>query len=172
MELYRGNHTPNPNSSLWAAKYAYEYQSGQLTVVRHIREDSVTVYTNEYDRQGRLCRIVDHSACAGRTTEKYDYDDAGRKKKTQYVDVANQRLDTLCGVQGTDTCYSAPGTAKLTTLYNDRDQPVELLFHGASDQLVSRVVFTYDAGGNLIEELQTRSPTPLRTFSATCHRNN
>jgi hypothetical protein len=155
--LSRQSHT-NFDSSRWAAKYKYEYQSGQLTAVRHIREDSVTVCSKEYDRQGRLSRIVDHSAGAGRTTEKYDYDDAGRKKRTQYVDVANQRPDTLWGVQGTDTCYSAPGTAKLTTLYNEQDQPVELLFHDASDQLISRVVFTYNAGGNLIEELQTRPP--------------
>jgi hypothetical protein len=41
---YHGNHTPNPDSSLWAAKYEYEYQSSLLTAVRHIREDSVTVH--------------------------------------------------------------------------------------------------------------------------------
>jgi hypothetical protein len=156
--LSRQSHT-NPDSSEWVIKYEYGYRSGQLTAVRQIREDSATVCTNEYDGRGRLCRIIDHSAGAGRTMEKYDYDEAGSKKKTQYVDLANQRPDTLhaWGVQGTDTCYSAPDTAKLTTLYNERDQPVELLFHDASDQLVSRVVFTYDAGGNLIEELQTRA---------------
>ena len=80
----------------------------------------------------------------------------GRKKKTKYVDIASQRPDTnySWGVEGTDTLYSAPGTVKLTTFYNDRDQPLELRFYDAADQVLNRIAFTYDADGNLIEEVQ------------------
>jgi hypothetical protein len=149
----------NPDSSQWSIEYQREYRSGHLTAVRHVGEDSITVRTDEYDGQGRLSRIVDHSAGAGRVRERYEYDDACLRKKTQYVNVAAQPPDMrhVWHVEGSDNSYSAPGTAKLTTLYNQRDQPVELLFHNASDQVVSRVIFTYDAGGNLIEELQTRA---------------
>jgi hypothetical protein len=149
----------NPDGSKWSIKYEHQYRSGHLTAVRHVREDSVTVCTDEYDGLGRLSRIVDHSAGAGRVRERYEYDDACLRKRTQFVDVATQPPDMLhlWHVEGTDGSYSAPETAKVTTLYSQHDRPIELLFHNASDQVVSRVMFTYDADGNLIEELQMRA---------------
>ena len=156
--LSRHSHT-NPDGSQWAVNYRYEQQPNQRLTVRHIREDGLIVCTSEYDKHGRLQRVISHAADADRTTEEYEYDAAGLKKKTQYVDIAGQVPDTghaWC-IEGSDNAYSAPGTAKLVTVHNDRDKPVELLFYDISDKLLNRVAFTYDADGNLIEELQTRA---------------
>lgn len=158
----------NPDGSRWTIEYEYQYNSGRLTTIRHIRENALAVNViHEYDDQGRLRRVSEHSPPGpGRTTEEYDYDLAGRKKKTQYMDIANQRPDThySYGVEGSDAHYSAPGTAKLITIYNERDQPLELLFYEASDRFLSRVAFAYDADGHLIEESQTRPPEAFATL--------
>lgn len=153
--LSRQSHR-NPDGSQWTVNYTYEYQLNQLSAVRLIREDGVVLSTSEYDNEGGLLRIISHDVDSDRTTEEYEYDAIGRKTKTKYVDIASQRPDTnySWGVEGTDTLYSAPGTAKLTTHYNDRDQPIELRFHDASDKVLNLVTFTYDTGGNLIEEVQ------------------
>jgi YD repeat-containing protein len=154
--LSRHSHT-NPDGSHWTVNYSYDYQSNHLVAVRQTREDGVAVCTSEYDKEGRLLRVISRDVDSDRTTEEYEYDHQGRKKKTQYVDIRTQQPDTNCfyGVEGTDTFYSASGTAELTTLYNDRDQPVELRFYDAADKVLNRIAFTYDGDGNLIEELQT-----------------
>ena len=138
--------------------YKYEHQPNQRLIVRQTSDEGLLICTSEYDKEGRLERVISHAADADRITEEYEYDAAGRKKKTHYVDIASQRTDTdySWGVEGSDNFYSAPGTAKLVTLHNDRDQPVELLFYDSSDKLLNRVALTYDANGNLIEELQTQ----------------
>jgi hypothetical protein len=110
----------------------------------------------------RWHRNHDGSECtvgADQTAENFEYDASGRKKKTVHVDVASQRPDTHYGwsVEGTDTSYSAPGAATITTFYNDRDQPSDLLFYSEAGELLSGVQFTYDLDGNLIEEAQKHS---------------
>jgi YD repeat-containing protein len=112
----------------------------------------------EYDTAGRLARIIARPKDSGeRIAESYEYDAAGRKKKVVYVELTTQHHDTSYGwgVEGTDSIYSAPGAATLTTLYTERDQPAELLFCDAAGHLLSRVEFRYDAAGNLVEEAQT-----------------
>lgn len=46
-------------------------------------------------------------------------------------------------------------------MYDDREQPAELLFYDARGRLLSRVEFVCDRDGNLIEEAQTRAPEML-----------
>jgi YD repeat-containing protein len=149
----------NPDGPEWTS--SYQYDAGRLTAVRTENGASlVSLNIYEYDALGRLVRVTARSANGGdRTAECYDYDPDGRKKKTFYVDVANQRPNTqyAWGAEGTDSCYSAPGAATLTTLYNEREQPTHLLFYDATDRLLSRVEFSYDADANLIEEAQTNT---------------
>jgi hypothetical protein len=100
---------------------------------------------------------------ADRIAESYEYDAAGHKTKTFYVDSAAQRPDTqyTWGVEGTDSSYSAPGAATLTTVYNEREQPTDLRFYDATGRLLSRVAFGYDRDGNLVEEAQTNTAETL-----------
>jgi len=112
----------------------------------------------EYDSAGRLVRVIARPKGGGdRIAESYEYDAAGRRKKTLYVDLAAQRPDTryVWGVEATDSSYSAPGATTLTTLYNEREQPTDLLFYDGAARLLSRVEFGYDREGNLVEEVQT-----------------
>lgn len=149
----------NPDASEWTATYEYN-EGGRPTIVRTENRvglvDHLQFY--DYDTAGRLVRIfVRPPGGEDRISESYEYDAAGRKKKTFYVDVATQRPDTqyAWGVEGTDSSYSAPGATTLTTLYNEREQPTDLLFYDGAGHLLSRVEFRYDRDGNLIEEAQT-----------------
>ena len=94
----------------------------------------------EYDSAGRLARLITRDGHGrDRIAERYEYDATGLKKKTLYVDLALQRPDTqyFWGVEGTDSSYSAPGAATLTTFHNTRDQPTELLFHDSAGRALS-----------------------------------
>jgi hypothetical protein len=118
----------------------------------------------DYDSAGRLVRVTARPKGGDdRVAESYEYDPAGRKKKVLYVDLAAQRPDThyAWGVEGTDSSYSAPGTATLTTLHNESDQPTDLLFYDGAGRLLSRVEFRYDRAGNLFEEAQTNAANTL-----------
>ena len=149
----------NPDGSESTSMFDWD-ASGRLVTVR--TENSarpVDIQRYEYDTTGRLVRIV-ATASNGleRIAESYDYDEAGRKKKTLYTDLTIQGSHThsSSGVEGSDLAYSAPpGTVTLTTLHNTLDQPTELLFHEMSGRALSRVAFVYDGAGHLLEEVQT-----------------
>jgi hypothetical protein len=118
----------------------------------------------EYDAAVRLVRVLaPPQGGDDRIAESYEYDAIGIKKKTLYIDMAAQRPDThyAWGVEGTDSAYSAPGAAKLTTLYNERDQPTDVLFYDKAGRQVSRVEFWYDEVGHLVEESQTNAEEAL-----------
>ena len=118
----------------------------------------------DYDTAGRLARVTARPMGGGdRIAEAYEYDSAGRKKKTLYVDLAAQRPNTqyAWGVEGTDSSYSAPGAATLTTLYNGHEQPTDLLFYDEAGRLLSRVEFRYDRDGNLVDHLLTVEPAAV-----------
>jgi len=148
----------NPDGSEWTSTYEYD-DAGRLTTLGVENAAGLAnVQFYEYDTAGRLVRIIARPRDGGdRIAESYEYDAAGRKKKVVYVELTSQQPDTWCGwgVEGTDSIYSAPGAATLTTLYNERDQPAELLFCDAAGRPLRRVEFRYDNAGNLIEEAQT-----------------
>ena len=148
----------NPDGSEWTSTFEYD-DLGRLTTLRMENAAGVAdVRFYEYDNAGRLARIIARPKDSGdRIAESYEYDAAGRKKKVVCVELTTQHPNTSYGwgVEGTDSIYSAPRAATLTTLYNERDQPAELLFCDAVGRLLSRVEFHYDDAGNLIEEAQT-----------------
>jgi YD repeat-containing protein len=154
----------NPDGSEWTSTYEYN----DLGLLTSVRTDNGTGPADlrfyDYDSAGRLVRIIAQPYGGGnRIHETYEYDDVGRRKKTLNIDVADQRPDTryIWGVEGTDTSYSAPGAAALTTLYNERGKPVKSLFYDQAGRLLSQVGFGYDLDGNLIEEAQMLSAETL-----------
>jgi YD repeat-containing protein len=66
----------------------------------------------------------------------------------------NNNLIFCSGVEGTDSSYSAPGTAKVVTRFDDHKRPAELLFLDSEEQPLSRVEFRYNEDGMLAEEAQ------------------
>jgi hypothetical protein len=115
----------------------------------------------EYDAMGRLDRHRSRDpAGKERIVETCTYDDAGHKTKTHFVDSAPPQPMSW-GIEGSKVFYSAPGAAKMTTVYNDAGRPAEVLFHDASGELISRIDFLYDEAGHLVEEIQTRAQFPF-----------
>lgn len=154
----------NHDGSEWTVTYDYD-AAGRLTAARTDNlAGSVGLTIYEYDAAGRLARVVARPEGGGdRVLETYEYDPGGRKKKTLHVDVASQRPDTqhIWLGEGSDRMYAAPGAADMTTVYNERGQPAELLFHDAAGRRLSRVAFLYDEAGRLIEEAQSDSVDTL-----------
>ena len=148
----------NHDGSEWTSQYEYDNEGRLATVRTEYAAGAVDVQRYEYDSAGRLIRIVAQGTDGSeRIAESYEYDATGRKEKTFYVDLAVQSSDTMYmwGVEGSDCGYSAPGAAALTTLHDIRDQPTEVLFHDKNGRMLSRVEFTYDGMGHLVEEAQT-----------------
>lgn len=154
----------SPDGSDWTTTFEYDHAGRLLTVRLENAAGLVGFQVYEYDTTGRLARLIARDKDGGeRVAETYAYDIAGRKKKTLYVDLATQRPNThtAWGVEGSDSAYSAPGAATLTTVYDEREQPTELLFHEVQGRLLSRVEFRYDEGGHLVEEAQSRAEETL-----------
>ena len=185
LALYR---LLNPDGSKWNTIYEYD-DTSRLRVRRSgdaAGNTNLLVY--EYDDSGRLSRIIERSEGGDdRTAETYDYSSSGRKTKTQYVELASQRPNThySFSVEATDTCYSAPGAVTLTTVYNERELPIEVVFCDVTGRRLSGVEFRYDTSGNLIEEAQTTAAealpeeimmslnkAQLETFRALVRRND
>jgi hypothetical protein len=154
----------NPDGSEWTTTYEHD-DAGRLTTARSENGNGlVDLQLYEYDTPGRLVRVFARSQGGeDRIVESYEYSDTGNKKKTLYVDVAAQRPGThyAWGVEGTDSAYSAPGAATLTTLYNERDQPTDVIFHDTAGRQVSRVEFRYDESGHMVQEAQTNADEAL-----------
>jgi len=153
-------HHRNHDGSEWQSEYVYDADE-RLIRVRSVApsgRDAFQLY--EYDSKGRLITVIARDEDGReRVDETYEYDDIGRKKKTNYVDVASQRANTSYswGVEGSDAFYSAAGAATLTTQYEQHARPTGLVFLDADGRVLSRVDFAYDEGGHLVTETQTTS---------------
>jgi YD repeat-containing protein len=154
----------NPDGSEWTVAYEYN-DAGRLVIARSENGTGlVDLQLYEYDTAGRLVRVLARIQSGDdRIAEEYEYYATGGKKKVLYVDQVAQRPGThyAWGVEGTDRAYSAPGAARLTTLYNECDQPTDLLFHDKTGRQLSRVEFRYDGDGHLVEEAQTNTEEVL-----------
>jgi YD repeat-containing protein len=147
-----------PDGSEWTTTYAYD-DTGRPTSARtQDGSEVVDLQFYEHDDIGRLVRVIAHShEGSDRIAESYEYDVAGQKKKTVHLDPVAQRPESQhwCGVEVANGLYSARGATTVTTLYNERDQPTDLLFHDGADRLLSRVEFRYDGDGNMVEDAQS-----------------
>jgi len=154
----------NPDGSEWTTTFQYDHTGRLLNVQEENSSGLVSLQIYEYDTSGRLARLIARAkdGCE-RVAETYAYDTAGRKEKTLYVDLTMQRpnIHTTWGVEGSDSSYSAPGAATLTTVYDEREHPTEMLFHDVQGRLLSRVELRYDEGGHLVEEAQSRAEETL-----------
>lgn len=160
---------------------------GQLSEIEHHNPDgSVPREVRLYDEAGRLTedqwwsdnlltrRVVHTSDVGGRSpsavtidadgakheTERWQYDENGRKMKTVFLPVPETSgascsagsCGIMFGVDGTDVAYSAPGATTSTTIYDEHEHPSEVCFCDANDVLVSRVEFSRDHNGRVLSE--------------------
>lgn len=156
----------NPDGSTSRHIRIYD-DSGRLTEEQWRPHDVLTKRSlHTYDAQGRPAslRTVDADGTE-RETERYRYDDRGRKTKVALL-VAPERGGANAvhyGIEGTDTAYSAPGATTSITSYDERGLPSEVSFVDAQGATVSRVLFSRDGDGRLLSE-RLESMTELTAF--------
>jgi hypothetical protein len=127
-----------------------------------------------YDEAGRHIRTVQRSHDGTETdVELCSYDADGRKTRVQFLFPfeagAECTTRNACGastgyaLEGTDSCYSAPGATTMTVTYNERNLPSQVLFHDANHRLLNRIVFQRDSEGRLLcEETHGSEVSPLQ----------
>ena len=148
----------NHDGSEWTASYAHD-DSGRLRTVRTTDlEGRVQSRRCEYDSEGRLLRVLAGAEDGPEhLVESYEYDAGGARTRTVHVDAAAQPPNTFYAVEGTDAFYSAPGAARVVTVYDIREQPAGMRFFDQDGRLLTSVDFIYDEAGQLIEEAQRRT---------------
>jgi hypothetical protein len=151
----------NPDGSVPREVRVYD-DAGRLIEEQYWSNDVLTArVVRTYDVRGRSASAMRVDADGTRhETERYQYDESGRKTKVVVLPVLETSGATCStdscgvsyGVEGTDVSYSAPGATTSTTIYDEHERPSEVVFHDANHALVSRVVFSRDDDGRLLSE--------------------
>jgi hypothetical protein len=151
----------NPDGSV-PREFRLFDEAGRLTEDQWWSNDILTrrvVHT--YDVGGRAASAATVNVDGTKhETERCQYDENGRKTKIVFLAVPETSgatcsagsCGTMFGVDGTNVAYSAPGATTSTTIYDEHDRPSEVIFHDATQALVSRVVFSRDDEGRLLSE--------------------
>lgn len=143
----------NPNGTIARQKYLYN-EAGRLVETQFWIDDTFsnqTLYV--YDNAARHVRTVEVNDGVRRDSEVSTYDSSGRRTAVRFF--PPELKVTGFAVEGVDHAYGAPGAVTMTTAYDARNLPAEVLFRDAQNALVSRVVFVRDEAGRLLsDELQ------------------
>ena len=149
----------NADGSECSGTHEYD-EAGQLVATPSVDSNgNAYSFVYEYDALGRLTKVIQETAAGKRIHETYEYDASGRKSRTQHMDIAPEKENMLYSfaVEGSSCSYSVRGAASVTTLYNEREQPAEVQVYNPEGVLLTRIVFSYDEHGNLIEEAQSNT---------------
>jgi YD repeat-containing protein len=151
---------PGAEASVHRTTFRYD-DNGRLTEVTYATVGTSAPMTTSYsyDAAGRLERVAErHGSGSERTVAVYVFDASGRKKKTEFLSAGPPNLAMMCGVEGSEIGYGVPGAATITTLYDDQDRPVEVVFHDATHALLRTVTFTRDTTGDVVTEDARMAP--------------
>lgn len=143
----------NPDGSIARSSYVYD-ASGRLQETRFwMNDDAISKGIYFYDERGRITRIagVDQGG-KEHESEAYSYSPDGKKMKVYFVPKQYSDGAFGYGIEGTTHSYGAPGATTITTRYDDRGQPEEVLFYDDGQRLLRRVIFTRDTTGRLMRE--------------------
>ena len=145
---------PGAEGSVHRTTFLYD-DKGRLAEVTYssVGASAHTTTVHSCDAVGRIERVVErHANGSERTIGVYEYDASGRKKKTEFLPGETPKIAMMCGVEGSEVGYGVPGAASVTTLYDDRDRPVQAVFHDASHTPLRTVTFTRDTDGRVVTE--------------------
>jgi hypothetical protein len=145
----------NPDGSVARWDRVFD-DSGRVIESRDWTDDGPrTRRLYSYDARGRpaetLCVTPDGTR---RQIETYRYTGTGRKTRISHLaaEQLGMRIDGY-GIEGTNFMYGAPDAATLTTVYDERELPVEATFHDANGDVVRRIVFSRDSEGHVLTEV-------------------
>jgi hypothetical protein len=142
----------NADGSIARASFAYD-ADGRLRETRSGISDKPTrksVYS--YDAAGRLARVVSVDLDGTESeAEVYSNGQDGKRTRVQFISKQGANIASYA-IEGSEVSYGAPGAVTITTRYDDREQPDEVLFKDQDHRVVRRVVFTRDSAGRLVRE--------------------
>ena len=161
------SHNRNGSISRWARVYD---DGGRLIEAQTWMDDGPrTRVLNAYDTQGQSTVALEvDSDGTQRQVETCEYDSAGRKTKISVLP-APHGVPMMYGVEGTEHSFGAPGATTLAVTYDERDLPVEGVFHDATGAVVRRIVFSRDDKGRVLSEVvyfDAEFPFPDMTSAA------
>lgn len=133
--------------------YTYNEASQILETKFQTGDGPASKIISAYDGSGRLVRTVNIDE-KGISTESEicRYDSSGRKTKIQFVPKQEGNVPHLYAIQGVEASIGGSGAATVTTVYDDRSQPVEVLVHDATHNLLRRMTVTRDSEGRVVKE--------------------
>lgn len=148
--------TSSTDGSEWLTTQTYD-ANGQLAKIASGKSgEPGTESLYSYDETGRLLNITNHPQKGSRI--EFRYDGQGRKTAIQTFDAetlqrarnaifAGSAWDAAVG-----TGIGVPAGGKITTSYDENEQPTEAQILDAEGQVVTRFLRIYDSNGQLIEE--------------------
>jgi YD repeat-containing protein len=156
----------NPGGSAWVATHTYD-AAGRLVLTTSGQAGEPGTETHyAYDAAGRSLSI--RNVENGDRTD-FHYDERGGKTSIQRFDPKTLQRTQNCAFGGSawDAAlagFGVPAGGSVTTIYDENDRPVEARINDAADQVVSRVVRTYNAAGLIIEETPILDNPALRVL--------
>lgn len=154
----------NPDGSAWVTTQTYDADGRLVKTASGNSGERAAEILYTYDEGGRLKEIRDADGKGNRTS--YRYDQQGRKTEIQRF--APEVIERNQGSATTESLWDAaqmgigvPTGGSVTTLYNDRDLPIEEQILDSEGRVVSRFNRTYDANGRIMEENQIQENPAL-----------
>ncbi len=134
---------------------------GRLLQIRVIHPDSSEwVSARTYDCAGHLTKIISGQAGSHQTETIYSYDGNGRIIEIRTVaqpEPPQHRASSVAldfAAEGPHDELPIPHGGSLKIIYDETGRPIEIHTFGMKDQLLSKSIRSYDAGGRLIEQNQ------------------
>src|SRR5205085_3046552 len=119
-----------------------------------------------YDDRDRVVRVDQSDVDGVRTVETDSYDCAGRRTRVYFLSPpVPPEEGFFFSVEADHFACGAPGAQTLTTKYDERGHPEEVLFHNASHMVCRRLTYIHDSEGRLLVEDATRGRTPPLPFN-------
>ena len=147
----------NSDGSAWATTQTFDADGRLVKTASGNSGERATEILYTYDKGGRLEEIRDADGKGNRTS--YRYDQQGHKTEIKRFDP--EVIKRNQGSITTESLWEAaqmgigvPTGGSVTTLYNDRDLPIEEQILDSEGRVVSRFNRTYDANGRIMEENQ------------------
>ena len=154
----------NSDGSAWVTSQTYDAVGRLVKTASGSSGERAAEILYTYDEGGRLKEIRDADGKGNRTS--YRYDQQGHK--TEIKRFAPEVIERNRGGITTESLWDAaqmgigvPTGGSVTTLYNDRDLPIEEQILDSEGRVVSRFNRTYDANGRIMEENQIQENPAL-----------
>ena len=143
----------NTDGSEWVTRFTYDPSGRPLKNAYGVEGQAFTETNYTYDSRGTLQKVSSH----GKPDISFRHDERGRKIKIEISRPEDYRSNTAMAgspFEVADRAPNLPGGGSATTIYDERDRPMEVEVRDASGELVNRAVRSYDTQGHVIEETQ------------------